>query len=46
MPTGALHKSAMVARKAAYEAAETGEINSVTIAPDGAVSGRGIVIVS
>jgi hypothetical protein len=37
---GALHKSALIAMKAAYEAAETGEINSVQIAPDGTVSGE------
>jgi hypothetical protein len=35
---GALHKSAMLAMKAAYEAAETGEVNSVQINPaDGSI---------
>jgi hypothetical protein len=38
---GARHKSAMLAMKAAYEAAETGEVNSVQINPaDGTVSGE------
>jgi hypothetical protein len=37
---GAEHKSAVLAMKAAYEAAETGEINSVHLGPDGTVSGE------
>jgi hypothetical protein len=38
---GALSKSARLAMKAAYEASETGEVNSVHIGPDGTVSGEG-----
>jgi hypothetical protein len=38
---GARHRSAMLAMKAAYEAAETGEVHSVQINPaDGTVSGE------